>query len=445
MERAVVRMTLMRTTLHLVTARDAVRLRPVMQDVCARAFASSPFRRDLEGLDLEAVRQAGFEILSTETLSTAALGKRLAERWPDRPPTSLAYAVRYLLPVVQVPPRGLLSSTAAPKVAPLATWLDVDAGALTQPAPPDEVVLRYLRAFGPATTADIRTWSWLSAAEAGDRPPPAATARLPGRSRPAAVRRRRRHLRVTRGSRAGPLPRRVRQRVPVARRSHADHRRPRPGVPAGWAGEPSSSNGFLAGAWWIERAKDAATLRIEPLEPFSASDQDDVAGGGNRALAAPRARRAGRGRGQSFPFRPALTSRTRSRTTRRTSSRGIGSRLREADRALAVQVRRDVVTELACGRRGSTGRGCSGPCRRRTRRRSGCAGAAPACRTRCSRSRSAPTPTLPRAAPRTRHADPVEGRRGTPRRSACFGIRKPYSPRRNGATAIGRSGDTFMS
>jgi hypothetical protein len=274
-ERAVVRMTLMRTTLHLVTARDAIRLRPVMQDVCARAFASSPFRRDLDGIDLEAVRRVGFEILSAETLSTAALGKRLAEHWPDRPPASLAYTVRYLVPVVQVPPRGLLHATAAARVAPLATWLDVDAGSLIEPAPPDEVVLRYLRAFGPATTADIRTWSWLS----GLKP-------VMDRLRP--------RLRLYRDEAGRQLydiddgifesaeavaPVRFLGEYDNAFLSHADRTRIT-GTHAwgtGWVGRGAILvDGFLAGAWWIERAKDRATLRVEPLDPFSPSDRDDV-------------------------------------------------------------------------------------------------------------------------------------------------------------------------
>src|SRR5206468_4119485 len=63
LEREAVRMTLMRTTLHLVTAADARRLRVVMQDVCERGFKSSPFQRQIEGLSLPELLDAGTEIV----------------------------------------------------------------------------------------------------------------------------------------------------------------------------------------------------------------------------------------------------------------------------------------------------------------------------------------------------------------------------------------------
>src|SRR5512135_1827449 len=58
LDRDAVRMTLMRTTLHLVTAADAGTLRSVMQPVCEQGFASSPFRRRLDGVDVAAVCDA---------------------------------------------------------------------------------------------------------------------------------------------------------------------------------------------------------------------------------------------------------------------------------------------------------------------------------------------------------------------------------------------------
>jgi len=172
LERRAVRMTLMRTTLHLVTARDAWRLRAVVQPVCERGFRGSPFARRLDGVDLEAVLAAGVEVLETRPSTVADLGHRLADRWPDADAEAMAYAVRYLVPVVQVTPRGLLRASAAPRLTTLRSWLGGDGMApeagersIDAPAGPDEtdaVVLRYLRAFGPATAADVRTWSWLT-------------------------------------------------------------------------------------------------------------------------------------------------------------------------------------------------------------------------------------------------------------------------------------------
>ena len=160
-ERQIVRMTLMRTTIHLVTARDASTLRAVMQGVCERGFRSSPFARRLAGVDLNAVTTAGAEILTERPRTISDLGKVLATRWPDHDPEALAYAVRYLVPLVQVPPRGLWRRSGAPKVTTLEAWLGPSPRAPASSGA-DEIVLRYLRAFGPANAADIRTWSWLT-------------------------------------------------------------------------------------------------------------------------------------------------------------------------------------------------------------------------------------------------------------------------------------------
>ena len=160
LDRGAVRMSLLRTTLHLVTAGDALRMRPVLQPVLERGYASgSPFHKQLVGVDLDALTAAGRSLLDSEALTTAQLGKRLADRWPDRDPVSLAYAVRYLVPLVQIPPRGLWHRSGQPTWRSLASWL----GEEVEGSPsPDGLVLRYLAAFGPATVQDVATWSWLT-------------------------------------------------------------------------------------------------------------------------------------------------------------------------------------------------------------------------------------------------------------------------------------------
>jgi DNA glycosylase AlkZ-like len=160
LERAAVRMTLMRATLHLATAADAQPLRAAMQDVCERTFAASPFRRRLEGLDLAALLEAGRGLLEDRPRTIAELGTALAGRWPDRDRQAMAYAVRYLVPLVQVTPRGLLRRSEAPRLATLDAWLGAPRGPRPEPGLAlDATVRRYLRAFGPATVSDIRAWS----------------------------------------------------------------------------------------------------------------------------------------------------------------------------------------------------------------------------------------------------------------------------------------------
>ncbi len=159
-DRAVVRTAAMRTTLHLVTANDAIAFRALFAPVLARTLQSQrQFRLGLEGLDLEELAAVGAQHLGAEPMSATQLRPLLAERWPDRDPSVLMAGVRYLLPLVQVPPRGLWRRSRQPILTTVDAWLgrptasegDVDA-----------LVLRYLRAFGPASTADIRTWSWLT-------------------------------------------------------------------------------------------------------------------------------------------------------------------------------------------------------------------------------------------------------------------------------------------
>ena len=157
--REAVRMGTLRGTLHLVTAADAAALVPVLAGNRERAWRSSPFAKQLAGLDIDAVVAAGREALEREPRSPAALGEALSARWPDRDRASLAYAARIMLPLVQVPPRGLWRKTGRTVNTTAEAWLGVPMGTDGDPAP---LIRRYLAAFGPATPADVRTWSWLT-------------------------------------------------------------------------------------------------------------------------------------------------------------------------------------------------------------------------------------------------------------------------------------------
>jgi hypothetical protein len=158
--REAVRTTLMRGTIHLFTARDALALRPALAGVPERLFRSgSPFGRRLGDANVDEIVAAGRKLLEEEPRTRAELRTLLAERWPGRDAEAMAQAVTYLLPLVQVPPRGLWSRSGRATWANLESWLG---RRLRADRAPDGVVLRYLTAFGPASVKDVAAWSGLT-------------------------------------------------------------------------------------------------------------------------------------------------------------------------------------------------------------------------------------------------------------------------------------------
>jgi hypothetical protein len=161
-EREAVRGTLMRCTVHLTTARDFLALRPVLQNVMERRYAGSPFAPQIAGVDMAELLAAGRELVEAGPRTTAQLAADLGPRWPQADPESLAYAIRFMLPLVQLPPRGLWPTRKGAGRAAVTTverWLDRP---LAEETAPDATILRYLAAFGPASPADVAAWSGLA-------------------------------------------------------------------------------------------------------------------------------------------------------------------------------------------------------------------------------------------------------------------------------------------
>ncbi|KQW52490.1 hypothetical protein ASC77_24205 [Nocardioides sp. Root1257] len=107
-ERTLVRLLTMRGTIHLLTPEDALELRPWTQPVIDRGQRNHP----------EPVPQ-------------------------------------FSRALVQTPPRGTWKGRGGVVYAPIEDWLD---SALRDPDVPG-IVECYLRAFGPASAADVTTWS----------------------------------------------------------------------------------------------------------------------------------------------------------------------------------------------------------------------------------------------------------------------------------------------
>jgi hypothetical protein len=157
--RRVVRTLLMRRTLHLVSAADCLRLRPLHQRMLEMRMIAT-LRRRLPGVDLAELAAAGLPLFEEQPRLLSEVGRAVAARWPGAAPRDLGDALSSLVPLVQVPPRGVWGRTAPAHNTTISSWLgsplDDDEGSA------DALVLRYLTAYGPAAAADIRAWSGLS-------------------------------------------------------------------------------------------------------------------------------------------------------------------------------------------------------------------------------------------------------------------------------------------
>lgn len=169
--RRAARIAVMRGTIHLVTAADALVLPGLLVPQYARDLRSNTqHSAGLRKVDLAELTSAARAILVESPRATTELGRLLAERWPDVAPTTLAYGARGTLPLVQVPPRGVWRRSGATTWTTADAWFGPDAVErapdLTDPdvhaSELERLVLRFLAAFGPASVADVQQWSGLA-------------------------------------------------------------------------------------------------------------------------------------------------------------------------------------------------------------------------------------------------------------------------------------------
>jgi hypothetical protein len=182
----------------------------------------------------------------------------------------MAYAVSYLLPLVQVPPRGLWNGKGAAKWTTVDHWLGSKPG---RKSAVESLVLRYLAAFGPASVSDVRVWSGVTGlAEVVEKLRPRfrvftdETGRelfdLPDAPRP---------------DPDTPAPVRFLPEYDNVLLGHADRSRViEPGArPPGWAGN-LLHDGFLRGSWKIATTKQVTTITVTPFARLSKETADEV-------------------------------------------------------------------------------------------------------------------------------------------------------------------------
>lgn len=275
----------MRATIHLVSAEDYLTLRPLMQPVLdAELRRHREFAPALEGLDLEPVLEYVRALVAEEPRTGTQLRSAIAERFPQHHAAALAYACRNLLAFVQVPPRGVWGRTLQVTSTTAEAWL----GRPLAAAPTiDDVVLRYLAGFGPATVADIASWSRLTAMRA-------VVERIAPRLRVCRDERGRELYDLPGAPRPDPdtpAPVRFLPEYDNALLSHADRARffsPEHRGRLGFAARPIKGtvlvDGVGRGTWRIERSDDVATLVVDHAGALSGGDAGDVEAEGRRML-----------------------------------------------------------------------------------------------------------------------------------------------------------------
>jgi hypothetical protein len=156
LERAeAVRFLTMRGTIHVLVPDDALSLRPWVQPALDQQSGSNQSNKPARGVPVPDLVAATRQLLTAGPLPVKALGEGLAAVFPGVPAAALAHLARERAPLVQMPPRGLwkrsggvVYQTVENHLGRPMTGLDVRG-----------LVRRYLRAFGPATAADMTSWS----------------------------------------------------------------------------------------------------------------------------------------------------------------------------------------------------------------------------------------------------------------------------------------------
>ncbi|MGW7452539.1 winged helix DNA-binding domain-containing protein [Streptomyces sp. NPDC054787] len=276
--REVVRMVTMRSTIHTHTAHDALSLRPLVQP--AREREVTYFRKGLVGVDLDRLAQRARAFVEAEPRTMAEIREELLHEWPGADPQSLSVAARCRLPLVQVTPRGVWGRSGQVRLTTVESWLGREAGAAQ---PVDEVVRRYLAAFGPASVKDMQVWAGLTRLrEAFERLRPGLIAfrdengvelfDLPDAPRP---------------DPDTPAPPRFLPEFDNVLLSHADRTRVIAPAAKGraWTGNQAHCtllvDGFLAGLWKLK----GDVLTVELFGELSAAQREEVVAEGERMAA----------------------------------------------------------------------------------------------------------------------------------------------------------------
>ena len=276
--RDVVRATFLRATIHVVSARDFVAMRGAIQPALDAAMHGI-LRTRLDGVDLDALTARAREILDAGPRTFEALRDEFLRADPRADERAMGYAVRLRLPLVQVPDAAMpWAFPSRSSFTPADSWLGRKMP--TEAKPPDELLLRYLAAYGPASPRDFQAWAGLPQVAVR-----AAIERLGGRLQRFRTGPKQELFDLPDAPRpdAGtPAPVRLIPEYDNLIATRADERfvarahRPRVFLSALRIAATVLVDGFVAGTWKLQATKKAAVLTVEPFATFAARVKKDV-------------------------------------------------------------------------------------------------------------------------------------------------------------------------
>jgi hypothetical protein len=121
----------------------------------------SVLRKRVEGIDIPAVVHEARQAFRERPCTFAELRDHLIQKFPGRDERAMGFAVRTHLALIAVPDKSEWSYRSDPAFADAEDWLQSQ---IVPDASTDDLILRYLAAFGPATASDFQTWSGIAKA-----------------------------------------------------------------------------------------------------------------------------------------------------------------------------------------------------------------------------------------------------------------------------------------
>lgn len=281
--RQVIRASSLRGTLHILTAQDYLLFHSVLQPALSRQLQL--FARQTEGFDIDRFCAAMRASIQEQPRTGVELRAKMEAFSPGMGKQHIVDALRMHLALIQPLPAGTWGFTGQPTHIEASAWLghplaDPEVGR-------QQLIVRYLAAFGPASVQDLQKWSGVTRLSADlevlrpvllvfrdeqgrelfdlpDAPRPPADTPAPVRFLPAFD-----TLLLSYAERG---------RIMADAYYHAIFSK------NGLISSTFLVDGFVRGVWKVERTTTSATLVIEPFEPLSHQVQNDLQEEGERLI-----------------------------------------------------------------------------------------------------------------------------------------------------------------